>query len=303
MINTPNFVAVGSIFIDDIVYPDGKTQMGIMGGGGVHTGYGIKIWDETPGIITIVGENFPTNSLSQLQRDFDTRGLLSTDLPHVRAWQIFEWDHRRNEVFRVDVIEPFQIEPNPLEQSVAYSDMSAFALLRPAKDVTPWRQAFPSAIILWEPMRVYMLTGDRHEFVKTLTHIDIVSPNLFEAQTMYGIQNPNRLIESMLNDGAKIIALRMDEQGSLVASHSQPQIIHIPATPVPQVVDQTGAGNAYCGGFLVGLTRTKNLKEAGVYGAVSASFTLEQVGTIQVHPDIAKIRDERYTLTYEKVAE
>src|SRR5262249_30927918 len=45
-------------------------------------------------------------------------------------------------------------------------------------------------------------------------------------------------------------------------------------------VDVTGAGNAYCGGFLVGLAETGDLGQAGRYGAVSASFALEQFGAV-----------------------
>jgi ribokinase len=52
----------------------------------------------------------------------------------------------------------------------------------------------------------------------------------------------------------------------------------VPAVPVAGIVDVTGAGNAYCGGFLVGLAETGDLGQAGRYGAVSASFALEQFG-------------------------
>jgi len=45
-----------------------------------------------------------------------------------------------------------------------------------------------------------------------------------------------------------------------------------------EVVDVTGAGNAYCGGFLVGYVETGDVRMAAMYGAVSASFAVEQFG-------------------------
>ena len=54
---------------------------------------------------------------------------------------------------------------------------------------------------------------------------------------------------------------------------------HVPAYP-SRVVDVTGAGDAYCGGFLVGLTETGDPLEAALRGSVSASLTVEGTGAL-----------------------
>jgi sugar/nucleoside kinase (ribokinase family) len=61
--------------------------------------------------------------------------------------------------------------------------------------------------------------------------------------------------------------------------------LRIPALPV-HVVDLVGAGNAYCGGFLAGWIYKKDLRLAGIWGAVSASFLVEQVGIPRLSPKI-----------------
>jgi ribokinase len=71
----------------------------------------------------------------------------------------------------------------------------------------------------------------------------------------------------------------MGAAGSLVAGQGETPVA-VPAAPVARVEDVTGAGNAYCGGFLVGLAETGDLARAGRYGAVSASFALEQLGAV-----------------------
>jgi len=80
--------------------------------------------------------------------------------------------------------------------------------------------------------------------------------------------------------GARIVALRMGAHGSLV--HDGAQLYHVP-TVRTTVVDPTGAGNAYCGGFLAGYIQTGDVLTAARYGAIAASFLVEQVGLPSVH--------------------
>jgi len=63
----------------------------------------------------------------------------------------------------------------------------------------------------------------------------------------------------------------------LAHSKERHQLLHVPAIPTT-VVDTTGAGNAFCGGFLAGFIQTGDLLTAARYGRVAASFLVEQVG-------------------------
>lgn len=76
--------------------------------------------------------------------------------------------------------------------------------------------------------------------------------------------------------GAEIVTLRMGGEGSLVYRHDTGEAWQIPVVPV-NLVDPTGAGNAYGGGFIVGWVLTGDLRTAGLYASVAASF-LVQVG-------------------------
>ena len=99
---------------------------------------------------------------------------------------------------------------------------------------------------------------------------------------MYGVTDEVEIMRRLLADGAPIAALRMGERGSLVASAGEKRAWHIPAVEVAQIVDVTGAGNTYCGGFVVGWQRERDLALAGCYGATAASFTLEFVGCAHI---------------------
>lgn len=282
---TPEFLAIGSTIIDDIVYPDGRTSMGVLGGGGTHAAYGIAFTGEKPGLVGLVGAGLPGDIRARLEADFDTAGLVWTHHPQVRGWQIFEWNGVRNEIFRVEVIEPFMYGPAPDEIPASFANLRGFTLLRGPQHVAGWRARFPDAVLLWEPVRAFMLSADHEAFLEGVAHADIVSPNLHEAQTMYGIEDEREIMRRMLADGVQVAALRMGELGSLVARGGQGRAHYIPAVEVAEVVDQTGAGNTYCGGFLVGYCREGDVAEAGCYGAAAASFTLEHVGCARMPPD------------------
>jgi sugar/nucleoside kinase (ribokinase family) len=71
--------------------------------------------------------------------------------------------------------------------------------------------------------------------------------------------------------------LRRGANGAIVHRTDTGETWSIPAVETT-VVDPTGAGNAFCGGFLAGWVQTGNLLTAGLYGVVAASFLVEQVG-------------------------
>ncbi len=281
----PDFLAIGSIIIDDIVYPDGRTSMGVLGGGGTHAAYGIAFAGEKPGLVGLVGEDLPGDIRARIETDFDCAGLVWTHHPQMRGWQIFEWNGVRNEVFRVEVIEPFMYGPAADSPEVPFKRAAGITLLRAPEHVVGWRARFPEAMLLWEPVRVFMLSADHEAFLRGIAHADIVSPNLHEAQTMYGIEDELEIMRRLLADGVKLAALRMGERGSLVARLGESLAHYIPAVEVADIVDQTGAGNTYCGGFLVGICRGGDVAAAGCYGAAAASFTLEHVGCARLPAD------------------
>lgn len=290
-LRAPELVCVGGVFVDDIVLPDGQTHMGVLGGGVCHAAAGAALWSKRPGIFACVGRDLPESAWARLRRDFDLRGLITLDLPQARAWQLFEWDGRRREVFRAAVMDPFVYDPQPDQLPDAYRVARGAYLLRDAAPLRAWRAVWPGAALLWEPLQQVMIPALAAEFRAALPWVDIVSPNALEAQQIYGPLAPEALVHALLNDGARLAALRLGAEGSLVGSAAG--LWHVPAVPVPRVVDQTGAGNTYCGGFLAGWLATGSPCEAGCYGAAAAAFSLEATGVADPSGDWRARRDAR----------
>lgn len=288
------FVTVGSIFIDDIVYPDGGTEMGVLGGGAVHAAAGMALWGERPGLAARVGTGLPKHIAPLLAQHFELDGLSPVEYPQIRAWQVFEHDGTRRELLRVDIVQPFMDGPPPYELPNDWQTAKGLYIVLDGPNFMRWRNHYRKPMICWEPNQPYMVREHAAEFKRLLPRAGLVSPNLREARAIFGFLNPESLVSEMLANGAETVALRMGEEGSLVATKSHPAPINIPAVPVEKIVDVTGAGNAYCGAFLVGLIRTGSILQAARWGAVAGSFCIEALGIIDLaRPDLIEERDKR----------
>ncbi len=278
----PDYVAYSGLIIDDIVLPDGRTYFNTLGGSGTHALIGMRVWSDRLGYFAAVGSDFDRSHRNQLERlGVDLRGLIERNgSPTARAWQLFEPEERRVEVFRTDIEEFYRLEARLEEMPSDYRKARGYHLhfgnlAQMAELVEKLRAVNPTARLVWEPTPL-QFAGTDDEFHAVLSRVDLVSPDLDEARQMTGQSTIHGMVETMLGWGVPVVALRMGARGSLVASAAG-EIYAVPAVPTT-VVDTTGAGDAYCGGFLVALGAGLDGAEAGARAAVSASFAIEQFG-------------------------
>ncbi|MCL4299357.1 MAG: hypothetical protein KJ077_26720 [Anaerolineae bacterium] len=277
-----DFVAF-SLIIDDIVFPDGQTAMGILGGGGPQTAFGLKLWAERVGLIGGVGSDLPPAVLAWLEASgVDTQGLRhSAQWPTPRAWQILEADGRRTQVWRIPgPAIGAQLGRGMEDLPPTYRRARGFHLgLHAEEPGLDFIKALRSAggVVSIEPFRPSTRPLSEIELRALVTAGQIFSPNEAEAASLVGPGEPLELIRRLVAAGAEIVALRQGEKGAAVHRADGGETWHIPAFATA-VVDPTGAGNAFCGGFLAGWVQTGDLRLAGLYGAVAASFLVEQVG-------------------------
>ena len=273
---------MGGVFIDDIVLASGETRMASLGGAAVHAMMGAAVWGERPGILAPVGRSLPGACRRLLEEHLDTRGLKALGIEQMRAWQIFEDDGRRRELYRVAQTEPFIRGLSPADLPRGYDRSAAFYLLQGFDGVRRWR-AEVDGFVLWEPLQQAMVPASRGDFRSVLREcpVDLVSPNLMEAQAIYGRLSPEELVDAMMGDGAAGVALRLGAEGSVVADGTTGGPVRVGPVPVAKVVDPTGAGNTYCGALLAGVVQGKPLRAAAAGGSVAASFCVETWGAVR----------------------
>ena len=282
-----DYVTLSNLIIDDIVLPDGQTFMNTLGGAGLHALVGMRVWNGRLGLAASAGPDFsPQHHEALLRFGVDLHGLaIRNGYQTARAWQVFEPDERRIEVFRTSLDDFERHKVTLADIPDIYRHARGFHLqwgslaeleeaihsLRPGNSGS----GNSEMVFVLEPGPDH-LQQPAAAFQALLPHLTLFSPDLGEAQAITGRSDPRDVCKVLIDWGAPLVALRMGERGSLVLAMTGDGWI-LPAAPTT-IVDVTGAGNSYCGGFLTGLGDGLSPLESALRGIVSASFALEQFG-------------------------
>ncbi len=291
------------IILDDILFPDGRAAMGVLGGGGPQTAFGMRLpvlagWAETSGDVGLVagiGRDLPDSARAWLAATgIDLAGMRGSDLPTPRAWQRLESDGCRTQVWQVQSnVIAAQLGRTLDRIPASYRQAKGFHLGvhpdDPDLDFIHQLRHLPlpgggrpggGPVLSLEPFKPADRPLTDAALCQLCAAADIFSPNVVEAQSLVGNGSPDELVRRIADAGASIVTLRMGPEGSLV-SVSGAAHLYVPAVPTT-VIDPIGAGNAYCGGFLAGYVQTGDALTAARYGAVAASFLVEQVGLPEI---------------------
>lgn len=281
--SAPEYITVSNLIVDDIVLSDGRSFMNTLGGAGSHTLVGMRPWSDRLGFVAYCGDDVDPEHLRYLaDLCVDTRGIVRRPGHRTaRAWQLFEPDERRIEIFRTSIDDFHACKPRFDEIPPDYLQARGMHLQWGSPEelgdfFRRLRAVNPTAKVVCEPTFA-SLTGSLEANRALLSEVDLFSPDREEARALTGATTIPTIFERLLGAGARLVALRMGASGSLVAA-ADGTFYRVPAVPPAQLVDVTGAGNAYCGGFIAGLGRGDEPAAAAARAAASASFAIEQIG-------------------------
>lgn len=138
-------------------------------------------------------------------------------------------------------------------------------------------------------LRLKLWPVDRARAVMTdvLSRCDIALPSYDDIVAITGLADPEALVDHCLRLGARVVALKLGDQGALVASARERH--RLPPHPC-QPVDATGAGDTFGGAFVARLVAGDGLAEAGRYAAVAAALSTEGYGAVAPIPTAARVR-------------
>ncbi len=259
-------------------------MMNTLGGSGTHAVMGMRIWHGGPfGLIAYIGDDLPVSMRRDLERlAIDPSGVISrSGIPTPRAWQLYEQDGFRNEVFRTSRDEMrdqrVQIEefPQAMRTAKGYHIQSAHNIHETIRLVRKLREYNPATCIVYEPVDAF-LRLPQADWSPLLRLCDVFLPNWAEAHCLTGRKSSLEMAQILQEWGARNVVIRMGDKGVRVLAEDAGTWC-VPAIPV-SVVDVTGAGNSFCGGMLTGMGERLGLLAASLRGVVSASFTIEQFG-------------------------
>jgi sugar/nucleoside kinase (ribokinase family) len=274
-------ITLGSMAFDAIETPFGKVDK-IVGGSGTYVAYAASHLTQPIQQISIVGNDFPEDEMSELKK----RGVQLTGVEIVQDKKSFFWsgkyhldmNSRDTLVTDLNVLADF----NPqVPEEYQGSEFLMLGNLMPSLQISVINQLKkrPKLIVL-DTMNFWMETA-MEGLKKVLTMIDVLMINDSEARQLSGEFSLAKAAKKVLEMGPKFLIIKKGEHGALLFHENH--VFFAPALPLEDVFDPTGAGDAFAGGFIGHIARTKNIsfenmKTAIIIGSAMASFCVEKFG-------------------------
>tara|TARA_B100000780_G_scaffold85922_1_gene59036 strand:+ start:898 stop:1836 length:939 start_codon:yes stop_codon:yes gene_type:complete len=275
-------LVVGTMAYDAIETPFGKVEH-ILGGAATYIAFAASNFDINIGIVSVVGEDFKAEDLKLLtDRKVDISGV-----EIVKGGKTFFWRGKYHE--NINKRDTLDTQLNVLENFVpkvsdVFNNSKILLLgnLHPGVQLAALKQMkFKPEIVILDSMNFWM-DNFRSILDKVIRLIDVLCINDEEALQLTeqnSIRNAAVIIQNM---GPKYVIIKKGEHGAMLFHHDE--VFTVPAFPLKEVKDPTGAGDSFAGGFAGYLaeqsdTSFESMKTALIYASAMASFTVEEFGT------------------------
>lgn len=273
-----SLVIVGTFNLDTIETPLARRER-IAGGSGTYAALAASFFTH-PQIVGVIGEDFPQDTISFFkERGFDLKGLL------MRSGKTFFWEGRygndpnkRTTVkTEINVLEGFKPQ---LPENYKKTDILFLANIDPDLQEDILAQVEKPKIVGMDTMN-FWIENKLTPLLKTLEKIDIFFANDEEVKMMTGEINLVKAGKMLLEKGPSFVVAKKGEHGALLMGREF--IFGAMAYPCEKVIDPTGAGDCFAGGFLGYLDKVQSygleeIRKAAIYGSVMASFAIEDFG-------------------------
>ena len=273
---------VGTVAFDAIETPFGKTDK-ILGGAGTFIGLSASNFGVDSAVVSVVGGDFPESYMNLLK----DKGVDVSGIEIVKEGKTFFWsgkyhndmNSRDTLVTELNVLADF----NPVVPA-NYKDAEVVMLgnLHPLVQLSVLEQMEkePKLVVL-DTMNFWM-DNSLEDLKKVISRVNVITINDEEARQLSGEHSLVKAAKVILQMGPKHLIIKKGEHGALLFNHKN--VFFTPALPLEDVLDPTGAGDSFAGGFIGYLEKTddtsfENMKKAVVYASVMASFTVEEFGT------------------------
>jgi len=268
-------VVVGSIGFDTVETPRGRA-VDVLGGAATYAAVAAQYF--TPvNLVAVVGEDFPERERTFLAgRGIDLAGL------EVRPGPTFRWTGRYHEDMNVRDTLELKLgvfgEFRP-QLPAAYRDVEYVFLanIHPGLQANVLDQLVRPRIVVCDTMN-HWIEGARGDLEALVRRVQLLVINDEEARLLSGEGNIVRAARRILQMGPSSVIIKRGEYGAI---HFGPATVFaVPAYPLEEVFDPTGAGDAFAGGLVGYLAASGDLSPTGirrgiVYGSVLASYTVE----------------------------
>jgi sugar/nucleoside kinase (ribokinase family) len=278
-------VAVGSIAFDSVETPFGARER-MLGGSATHFSLAASFFTDVR-VVGVVGDDFGEAELGVLE----ARGIATDDIERIEGGSTFFWRGRYgydlNTAHTLDTqLNVFADFRPRLSGASRVARLVFLGNIQPDLQREVRAQCTSAAFVALDSMDLWIETA-RDSLIEAVRGVECVIVNDAEARELTGEANLARAARRIREWGPGIVVAKQGEYGA--ALFSERGFFSLPGYPLETVVDPTGAGDSFAGGFLgylgahAGDPFTDDLiRRAMTYGSVLASFNVEEFGTERI---------------------
>ena len=280
-----SLVVVGSIAFDAVKTPFGERER-MLGGSAVHFSLAASFFTDVR-VVGPVGDDFGDDEYAVLHG----RGVNTDDIERVEGGRTFFWKGRYEYDLNVAHTEDTQLnvfgEFRPkLSDESKDADSLFLANIQPDLQREVRAQCTAARFVGLDSMNLWIETA-RDSLYETIAGVDIVLLNDAEIRMLTDEPNLVRAARALMERGPRVVVAKRGEYGAALFSGPE-SFFALPAFPLETVIDPTGAGDSFAGGFLGYLSAQEDwsddaaLRRAMTYGSVIASFNVSEFGTERI---------------------
>ena len=270
-----SILVVGSVAFDTVRTPFGEVREAL-GGSATHFSVSASFFAPVR-LVAVVGEDFtPAHRQPLLDRSVDLAGLTTARGRTFRWTGAYEDDMNsaRTLETQLNVFATFRPQ---IPEAWRDTPLLFLANIDPELQWDVLEQVRGAKLVAADTMN-YWIDGKPEALKKLLGRVDLLLINDGEIRLLTGERNLVRAVEAVRRLGPQAIVVKRGEHGVLVFERED--VFGLPAFPLESVIDPTGAGDAFAGGFLGylasrGLDGKRDLRTAAVVGSVMASYQVE----------------------------
>lgn len=273
-------ITVGTVAFDRIETPFGVAEKTV-GGAATYISLAASIFLKKQGLVSVVGDDFPQPVMDQLRE----RGVDLEGLEVLKGKESFFWAGRYHyDMNSRDTLETrlnVLLDLDPVLPP-AYTEAPYVMLgnLDPTVQAKVLDQVTKPRLVVMDTMNFWMDSA-LDKLKEVIARVDILTINDAEARQLSGEHSLVKAAARILAMGPKYLVVKKGEHGALLFGPDR--VFFAPALPLEDVIDPTGAGDTFAGGFIGYLAATQdhgfeNLKRAIIVGSALASFTCEKFG-------------------------
>jgi sugar/nucleoside kinase (ribokinase family) len=275
---TMSLLAVGTLAYDSIETVHERRE-NVLGGSATYFSLAACLYGGLA-LVGVVGDDFEARDVELLRsRGIDLQGLEVAPGKTFRWSGRYEadWNTRHTLATHLNVFEHFDPKVPMAHRSARFLFLANAA---PAVQAKALAQAVRPEFTMLDTMNLWIEIA-REELNHLLRRVDALILNDEEARMLTGERNLLRAAAKALTLGPRLIVLKKGEHGAFLISREAR--FALPSYPVEEVVDPTGAGDSFAGGFMGFLASQGNvepgtLRRAMLHGTATASFCVEGFG-------------------------